>query len=188
MLAHTNCCARAALIEWPLEIGLASPPVGLGVPQYVDGHSPWYGHGRINAHEALALAAGDSEERLPAVLYLEHRISKPIPDPGETEDTIPFPLDVAINSIEVSVDIRHTWRGDLRLTLAAPDGSQIVLLDGTGGSRDDVVQSFRSSDQPALFAGLVGASAAGDWRLKVKDMIAHDAGTIVKWGLAIGYR
>ena len=39
-----------------------------------------------------------------------------------------------------------------------------------------------------LFAGLVGASAAGDWRLKVKDKTPRDSGTIVKWGLAIGYQ
>jgi subtilisin family serine protease len=50
-----------------------------------DGHSPWYGHGRINAHQAVALAAGDSDEdQLPEVLFMEHRVSMPIPDLGET--------------------------------------------------------------------------------------------------------
>ena len=155
--------------------------------QYVDGHSPWYGHGRINAHKALALAAGDSEERLPEVLFMEHRVNKSIPDLGETEDPITFPLDVAVKDIEVSIDIRHTWRGDLRVVFTSPQGNEIVLVDRTGGSQDDIIQSFRSTDEPELFAPLMGNSARGNWRMKVVDMARQDVGVITKWGLAITY-
>ena len=155
--------------------------------QYVDGHSPLYGHGRINAHKAVALAAGDSEERLPEVLFMEHRVNKPIPDLGETQDPITFPLDVTIKDIEVQVDIKHTWRGDLRLILEPPQGDEIILLNRTGGGQDDIVQSFRSSAEPELFGPLIGASAKGDWHLRVVDMAKRDVGVIVKWGLAVTY-
>lgn len=155
--------------------------------QYVDGHSPWYGHGRINAQKAVALVASDGEERLPEMLFMEHRINKPIPDRGETEDFIIFPLDVVIRDIEIGVDIRHTWRGDLRVMLKSPQGDEIILLDRTGGSQDDIVRSFRSSNEPELFVSLMGASAEGDWCLKVVDMAKQDVGVIVKWGLAITY-
>lgn len=155
--------------------------------QYVDDHSVWYGHGRINAHEALAFLDRDGEERLPAVLYMEHRVNKPIPDMGEVEDSITFPLDVAIKDVEISLDIQHTWRGDLRVILTPPQGDEIILVDGTGGSKDDIIESFRSTDEPELFASLIGKSGKGNWRLKVMDMAKRDVGLIRKWGLAVAY-
>jgi hypothetical protein len=155
--------------------------------EYTDGHSSLYGHGRINAHKALALVAGDSEEQLPEVLFVEHRAKISIPDLGETEDAIVFPLDVIIKEIEINVDIRHSWRGDLRLVLKSPAGREIILEDQTGGNRQDIVRSYRSTDEPALFAPILGASANGDWRLMVADMAKQDVGAIMKWGLAITY-
>ncbi len=155
--------------------------------QYVDGYSPWYGHGRINAQKAVALVASDGEERLPEVLFMEHRVNKSIPDMNEIEDIITFPLDVFIKDIEIGVDIRHTWRSDLRVILKSPQGDEIILLDRTGGSQDDIVRSFRSSNEPELFASMMETSAEGDWRLKVVDMAKQDVGVIIKWGLAITY-
>ena len=156
--------------------------------QYVDGHSAWYGHGRINAHSALALVSRDSPERLPEVLLMEHQINRPIPDLGEATDPITFPLDVAIEEIEVNVDIRHTFRGDLRVILEPPRGGEIVLENRTGGGQDDIVRSFRSSAEPELFEPVLGTSAKGEWRLKVVDMARRDVGVLVKWGVAIAYR
>jgi len=161
--------------------------IDLAGGQYVNGHSPWYGHGRINAHQAVALASGDSEDRLPEVLLMEHRVNRPIPDFGEVEDTIPFPLDVAIKEIEINLEIRHTWRGDLRVILMSPNGEEIMLENRTGGSQDDIIKSFRSSAEPDLFESIVGSSAEGDWRLKVMDLAQQDVGVLAKWGLAVTY-
>lgn len=155
--------------------------------QYVDGHSPLYGHGRISAHEAVALAVGDSKKRLPEVLSMEHRMNKPVPDLAEVEDPIIFPLDVVIKAIEVNVDIRHTWCSDLRVILRSPQGDEIILQDRTGGSQDDIIRSFRSSDDPDLFAPVIETSAKGNWHLKVIDMAKQDVGVLNKWGLAITY-
>jgi hypothetical protein len=155
--------------------------------QYVDGHSPWYGHGRINAHRAVALVAGDTKERLPEVLFMEHRVNKSIPDIDEIEDIITFPLDVVIKDIEIGVDIRHTWRSDLRVILKSPHGDEIILLDRAGGSQDDIVRSFRSSDEPELFSSIIGTSANGNWQLKVVDLAEQDVGVLTKWGLSVTY-
>ena len=155
--------------------------------QYVDGHSALYGHGRINAHKAVALAVGDGKPGLPEVLFMEHRVNKPIPDLAEVESPITFPLEVDIRDIEVNLEIRHTWRSDLRVILKSPRGDEIVLQDRTGGSQDDIIKSFRSSDEPELFAVVLGSSAEGDWHLKIIDMAEEDVGVLVKWGLAITY-
>ncbi len=156
--------------------------------QYVEGHSTLYGHGRINAHKAVALAVGDSsEERLPEVLFMEHRVNKPIPDLGEYVDPIIFPLDVTIKDIEVNVEIRHTYSSDLRVMLKSSQGKEIILQDRTGGSQDDIIKSFRSSNETDLFAPIIGKPAKGEWYLKVTDMAEQDVGVLIKWGLAITY-
>jgi subtilisin family serine protease len=156
--------------------------------EYTDGHSPWYGHGRINAQRAVALVAGEGDgEKLSQVLYMEHRINQSIPDQSEIEDTITFPLEVSSQSLEVSVEIRHTWRGDLRVILTPPQGGEITLVDRTGGGQDDIIKSFRSSDDPELFSSTLGHSAQGEWRLKIMDLARQDVGNLVKWGLAVTY-
>lgn len=155
--------------------------------QYVNGHSSLYGHGRINAHKAVELAAGTGDENLPEVHFIEHRVNNPIPDRGEIEDSITFPLNVVINEIVINVEITHTWRGDLRVSLKSPNGTEITLVNRTGGSIDNIIRSFRSSDDPSLFANILNGSAQGDWSLKIEDMASQDVGVLVKWGLAITY-
>ena len=156
--------------------------------QYTDGHSPLYGHGRINAQRATALVAGEGgEDKPPQVLFMEHRINRSIPDFSEMDDVISFPLDVKAEELEVNLEIRHTWRGDLRVILIPPQNGEITLVDGSGGSQDDLIRSFRSSDDPDLFSSAMGKSARGEWRLKVMDMARQDVGNLVKWGLAVTY-
>lgn len=161
--------------------------IDLETGRYEQGHSIFYGYGRINAHRAVAMVAGDSDEQLPETLFMEHRINRKIPDNGETGDLIAFPVDAAIKNIEVNVDIKHTWRSDLIVTLRSPRGNIIVLHNREGGSDDDIMKSYRSSDEPQLFEALIGLSAIGEWHLIVNDMARQDIGVINKWGLAITY-
>jgi subtilisin-like proprotein convertase family protein len=157
--------------------------------QYVNGHSPKYGHGRINALKALGAAAGPigGGGLLERVLYLEHRINRAIPDQDRIEDTIPFPLEVTAKSVEVGLDIEHTYRGDLRVSLITPQGQEIVLSDRAGGSQDNLVATFRSTNDPGPLRNTAGQPAKGEWRLRVSDLAAQDVGKLRKWSLAIGY-
>ena len=153
--------------------------------EYVDGHSPLYGYGRINAHEALILA-GDFDQG--QTCSIEHIVNKKIPDMKEVEDIILFPYEGTIKEIEVSVDIRHTYRGDLRVFLTSPRRDEIVLVDRmVPGWRDDIIRSFRSTDEPELFNLVVNGSAKGEWRLKVMDERRFIVGEFKKWGLIITY-
>ena len=155
---------------------------------YQDGHSHLFGAGRINAERALVMVSGNKEaERLPEILFLEHRINQPIPDMGQLVDEITFPLDVNIKQFEVGVDIKHTWRNDLRVILLSPDGEGITLFDKSGGSSDDIVATLRSSDEPDLFASLINRSASGIWQLQVEDVVKQDVGVLKKWSIAITY-
>lgn len=155
---------------------------------YQNGHSQFFGAGRVNAEKALVLVAGSSEEeRLPETLLLEHLVNKPIPDQGQMVDTIAFAEDVGIKQFEIKVDIRHTWRSDLRVILIPPIGDEITLFNKSGGSEDDIVATLRSSDEAELFAGLISQSAQGSWQLRIEDTARQDVGVLKSWGLAVTY-
>jgi len=89
---------------------------------------------------------------------------------------VPDPLTVFGTS--AYVNITHTWSGDITLTLTSPTGTQKVLRSGTGGSADDIDESY-STD---VFNGEV---ATGDWTLNVSDNASADTGTLNNWSMTL---
>ncbi|MFF8190609.1 M4 family metallopeptidase [Streptomyces bobili] len=101
-----------------------------------------------------------------------------IPDVGaavESPITISGRSGNASTATEVYVDIVHTYRGDLTVDLVGPDGTVHSLLNRSGGSADNVDQTF-----------VVDASAQpvdGTWKLRVRDLASIDVGYIQRWQL-----
>ena len=89
-----------------------------------------------------------------------------------------------IGSVEVSVDISHTWIGDLRVSVRSPSGTEAILHDGAGGSADNVVRTFTPTNAPPL-AALAGQPAGGTWQLNVVDRAAQDVGKLNAWKVLI---
>ena len=90
--------------------------------------SPWFGHGRVDAANAVAEALRRRASTGPQTF---RRASTPvlnIPDNNSVgvSDTINFTEGAVISSVKVAVEITHTFIGDLRLTLTAPSGTSIV--------------------------------------------------------------
>ena len=75
----------------------------------------------------------------------------------------------------VSVDIRHSYRGDLRVDLVAPDGSLYNLHNRGGGSANDLIGSYT--------VDLASESLNGRWKLRVNDNYTYDDGYINGWSL-----
>jgi subtilisin-like proprotein convertase family protein len=90
----------------------------------------------------------------------------------------------AAREIAVSVDILHTYIGDLRVELIAPSGQRAVLHNQTGGTAENLKQVYRSSSNP-LLAALVDTPIDGQWVLHVADLQGADTGELKKWGLAL---
>ncbi|HEX3582479.1 MAG TPA: proprotein convertase P-domain-containing protein, partial [Thermoanaerobaculia bacterium] len=112
----------------------------------------------------------------------------PIPDDGtplSSSITIDDPR--AIVNLAVRVDIRHPRRGDLVLTLVAPDGSEFVLKQTSDSDRTADLHATYGLDAAPLTAltPLVGRSAQGTWTLVVVDRFAGDAGVLESWGLLL---
>lgn len=101
-----------------------------------------------------------------------------IPDNNTTglSSTVQVDADGTVESLDVTVDITHTYRGDLEVTLRAPDGRVEVLHARTGGSADDLRETFAVS-------ALAGSPARGDWTLTVRDLAGSDVGSLNRWTL-----
>ena len=98
-------------------------------------------------------------------------------------DTINFDDDVSISSIKVTVDITHSYRGDLRVTLHTPWATSLVLHQRyQGGSADDIKVTYDMLTAPVL-TSLLGQSMKGEWSLQVQDLAAQDVGVLNSWEL-----
>ncbi|MCA0394376.1 MAG: proprotein convertase P-domain-containing protein [Proteobacteria bacterium] len=73
------------------------------------------------------------------------------------------------------MDIRHTYRGDLKVDLVAPDGSVYVLHNRTGGGTDNIIATYT--------VNLSSEAINGTWRLRVRDNAAGDTGYINSWSI-----
>jgi lysyl endopeptidase len=78
-------------------------------------------------------------------------------------------------STPVAVNIIHTYRGDLVVDLVAPDGSVYNLLNRSGGSADNVNQTFN--------VNLTSEALNGTWNLRVRDAANADTGYINSWSI-----
>jgi Zn-dependent metalloprotease len=81
----------------------------------------------------------------------------------------------APSNAQVSVNITHTYKGDLKVDLVAPDGSVYVLSNRAGGSADNIIQTFT--------VNLSTEALNGTWNLRVNDNAAGDTGTLNTWSV-----
>ncbi len=81
----------------------------------------------------------------------------------------------APSNLQVAVDIKHTYKGDLKVDLIAPDNSVYVLHNRTGGSADNIFQTYTVNASSEV--------ANGTWKLRVNDNAAGDVGIIDAWSL-----
>ena len=82
--------------------------------------------------------------------------------------------------------ITHTWCGDLRGLLRAPSEVGVTLHNRSGGDLDDLIRTYRSTDEPLLHL-LVGTPAKGHRTLKVQDLVEEDTSLLQKWGIGVTF-
>ena len=143
--------------------------------------------------------------KLPAQVIYSYDAINPLPIADNTgcasftEHSYQVSDNFTVGDIALGVDITHTWRGDLRLILVAPDGSSVTLPnEQLGDGNDDYRVMFSANNEGARndgdldpvsnapFRRLVNANninfytgpAAGTWRLRVCDLAAQDVGTL----------
>lgn len=146
------------------------------------GRSPLYGYGRLNARKAVELAAPPQPN--PARVYQVVQ-DVPIPDLGQASLALSVADDMVVKSIKVSVEIEHTYIGDLVVTLKTPLPIEPILLHNRlGGGTRNLKKIYDRVNAPGLTA-VEGKSAQGNWSLEIADRAARDAGQVRRFSIEI---
>ena len=158
---------------------------------YTDGTwSPWFGFGKVDAHaavaEALRMKKKEDNAAHPEFFKAAASPNIRIPDnkPSGIVHVIPCDRSGPLHSVRVSVDISHTYIGDIRVALESPSGKEVILQDRIGGSQNDLKKTFTSVEVPGLNQ-LLGDDIQGNWTLKVADVAEQDTGKLNSWEIEL---
>ena len=119
-------------------------------------------------------------------MVLEESPGTQIPDnkPAGIERSMTCDVQGTLASIELSVDITHTYIGDLRVALHSPQGTQVVLHNHSGGTQNNLVKTYTLATTSGL-AQFESQMMAGDWRLTIADNAGQDIGKLNTWRLQL---
>jgi vibriolysin len=81
----------------------------------------------------------------------------------------------APSNASVTVAIVHTYQGDLKVDLVAPDGSLYNIHNRSGGGTDNINKT--------VTLNLSTEALNGTWKLRVNDNAAGDVGRIDSWSV-----
>ena len=141
-------------------------------------------------------------------LFASADVPKAIPDaistPGEVDSALIIPEPgVIITDLSVRIDqLLHTATGDLQISLVAPNGRGILIVDSVGVTGDNFINTRLNDNYStpiisgtAPFTGdfrpdnslsqLQGLSSAGIWKLRIVDRQPVDVGTLNAWALEV---
>jgi subtilisin family serine protease/subtilisin-like proprotein convertase family protein len=150
------------------------------------GHSAFYGYGRLNARRAVELALPPQPN---AVAIRTAMQDVPILDLKTARLRLAIADTQPLKSLKVTIDIDHTYIGDLRVTLRAPasvSNQRAMLHDRKEGSTDNLKRTYDIVNAPDL-ARFLNKNPAGTWTLEVADMEKQDTGTIRSFTLEMGF-
>jgi subtilisin family serine protease len=151
-----------------------------------NGHSPFYGYGRINARKAVELALPAQES--PVTIFTAVQ-DVPINDLETSTLTLAIANTNPVKSIKVDVDIEHTYIGDLVVTLQAPvemGVDSVILHNRQDGATDNIKKTYDEVNTPGL-AAFKDKSPQGTWTIEVADKAKQDRGKIRSFTLELGF-
>lgn len=125
-----------------------------------------------------------------SLLYSAADVPQAITDNNTIVSSFTVTEDFCMLDVDVSVDITHTYIGDLTVDLVAPGGTTVRLHDRSGGSTEDIVTTYgdvggSAPDGPGSLSDFAGLNSAGLWQLVVTDNAGGDVGTLNAWSLHI---
>ncbi len=164
---------------------------------------------QITATDGMSVTAGPlwsfttaSDAVGSCILYPSTDTPRALADYGTITSTLAVADSFSVGDVNVTLNIDHTFDEDLRITLVAPDGSRVILVDqvGSGGDNfintvldDEAAISIASGTAPftgrfrpsQLLSALDDKASSGSWRLVVTDLNPSDTGTLNSWQLEL---
>ncbi len=142
-----------------------------------------YGYGLVDAHAAVRLAETWSSQHTAFNLQrvtLGAATNQAILDHQTTSASVTYsgPA-LAIDQVQVDVNILHSWIGDLVITLTSPDGTTSTLVDRPANgllNQDNLSFTFDSVQ-------FWSEDGVGTWTLQVTDNATFDTGVLIDWTL-----
>ncbi|OWJ65590.1 S8 family serine peptidase [Inquilinus limosus] len=148
------------------------------------------GFGLIDAHAAVRLAeswggpAHTSANETSVSASASPGLAIPDGSTAGVTTSLTIGTGIEIDRVEVTLNLSHTWIGDLQIVLTSPDGTDSVLVNRPGLSENAVDGS--SQDNIAFTFSTVqdwGEFGQGVWSLTVRDLVAGDTGVLNSWSL-----
>ena len=145
-------------------------------------------------------------------VYTNNSFPQSIPDLGTVNSTINIPGSAGIvRDIDVSVNLMHSFDGDLDVTLThVPTAKTVTLWTDVGGSNegfevrlndesgtdigtaanpkaDGPITGTFNPEDAELLSTFDGDDASGQWVLSITDDSGGDSGTLFSWSLYASY-
>ncbi|SFD04566.1 endonuclease [Pseudoalteromonas denitrificans] len=107
--------------------------------------------------------------------YFENNTVMAIEDKKRTVSKIDVEREAFTSTIDVKVDITHSYRGDLKIKLKSPEG-HVYKLKSKDRHDDgqDVLETYTLD---------VSGNASGTWKLVIKDKAKKDEGQLNFWSI-----
>ncbi|QLE58816.1 S8 family serine peptidase [Nostoc sp. TCL26-01] len=166
------------------------PQLGLQAGKYDEnGHSQWFGYGKVNAARAVQAALQQRATALGASKQVKFSNSNQIQIPDNNRQGIKSAIAVtdasAVKDIQITVNLTHDFLGDVEIYLIAPNNQQVLLQNRTLGNRKELKANYSVRSHPIL-KQLLSQSAKGNWQLWIIDYAPQDVGQLNSWELSLG--
>lgn len=116
-------------------------------------------------------------------------VPKAISDYNTATSVLDVGQHFCIGDVNVTLDVTHTYVGDLIVTLESPTGKSVILHNRTGGSSENLQLTYDDEgtppDGPGTLADFDRESPVGTWTLTIEDAAGGDTGTLNGWALRV---
>lgn len=155
------------------------------------GHSQWFGFGRVNAAKAVAEAKRRlwQDRRYTQTVKLSNESPADIPDDDANGVTraLQFRASGSVQDLSIRVKVEHAYLGDIMLHLQIPTGEELLLQGRTLGNRQALETTYSLNNAPMLIRA-IGIDGAGRWSLRVSDRAPGHTGQLIGWWLTLALK
>ncbi len=123
-----------------------------------------------------------------------------VPDLTTVTDDIEFACGYEIVTVQVYLDLTHTYIGDMEIDLESPEGTTVLLHDNAGGGAENILLTYSDAGVPngsvsfvcdclmepfEPLAAYEGQSSLGTWTLTIADIVGGDSGVLNEWCIEV---
>ncbi len=166
------------------------PQLGVRLGSYDrNGYSQWFGYGKVNAYQAVRMAQSQrvTFQKPSRRLVESNNRTLEIPDdqPQGIKSSIVISETSPLQDIQVTLEIEHSFLGDIEVWLIAPNGEKVLLQNRMLGRQTQLQKTYSLQTTPYL-RQFLNLSPQGSWQLLVIDCAPGNTGQLKQWKLDLG--